>query len=72
MDINWVFHATQYSSMMGISTTKVGPRSNMLQIEAVAAAHTGNYTCTARNAAGVRNYTTSLVVYGMAWAFFLY
>lgn len=64
MDINWVFHGQPYSSMMGITTTKVGPRSNMLQIESVAAAHSGNYTCTARNGAGTRNYTAVLVVFG--------
>lgn len=64
MEINWVFHGQSHSSMMGISTTKVGPRSNMLQIESVAAAHSGNYTCTARNGAGTRNYTATLVVFG--------
>lgn len=64
MDINWVFHGQKYSSMMGITTTKVGARSNMLQIESVAAAHSGNYTCTARNNAGTRNYTAVLVVFG--------
>lgn len=64
MDINWAFHGQQYSSMMGITTTKVGARSNMLQIESVAAAHSGSYTCTARNSAGTRNYTAVLVVFG--------
>ncbi len=64
MEINWVFHGQKHSSMMGISTTKVGPRSNMLQIESVAAAHSGNYTCTARNAAGTRNYSANLIVFG--------
>jgi Immunoglobulin domain len=64
MDINWIFEGQKHSSMMGIATLKVGPRSNMLTIESVAAAHSGQYTCMARNGAGSRNFTTSLIVYG--------
>ena len=66
MEINWAFHGQPHSSMMGISTSKIGARSNVLQIESVAAAHSGNYTCTARNAAGTRNYTATLIVFGSA------
>ena len=64
LDINWAFHSEKHSTMMGITTTKAGPMANMLQIESVAAAHNGNYTCQARNAAGSRNFTASLIVYG--------
>ena len=66
VDISWTFHGVRESpaSMTGITTTKLGPRSSVLQIEAVTAAHSGAYCCTAKNAAGTQNYTAQLRVLG--------
>ena len=64
VDISWTFHGLKETSMMGISTTKLGPRSSILQIEAVAAGHSGDYTCIAKNAAGSQNFTANLRVSG--------
>ena len=53
---------------MGLTTTKIGDSISVLVIASVAAAHSGNYTCTARNPAGVANHTATLQVNGMATA----
>ena len=64
LKITWVFHGRELSSQEGIETTRLGKRANILSIESVSAAHTGNYTCVATNAAGASNYTAELVVQG--------
>ncbi|KAG8244654.1 hypothetical protein J6590_017599 [Homalodisca vitripennis] len=60
--ISWNFHGEVLSSHMGISTTKLGDRSSVLTISSAMAAHSGNYTCTASNAAGVTTYTATVHV----------
>lgn len=49
---------------MGMSTSRVGERTSLLSINSVMAAHSGNYTCTAENAAGTSDYTSTLFVSG--------
>lgn len=51
---------------MGLTTTKIGDSISVLVIASVTAGHSGNYTCTARNPAGVANHTATLQVNGMA------
>jgi hypothetical protein len=64
LKITWNFHGEELSSHMGIATTKIGDRTSLLTISSVMAGHSGNYTCTARNAAGSISYTTSVHVNG--------
>ena len=68
LDITWTFHGSdgQFldAAMAGLSTVRLGPRSSVLQIDALSAAHSGEYTCTARNAAGSHNFTTHIKVLG--------
>lgn len=65
VDISWTFHGSRrMDASSGIETTKIGSRSSVLNIDSVSADHSGNYTCIARNAAAVRNYTATLSVYG--------
>ena len=69
VDISWTFHGRSRrpddaASSSGIETTKIGSRSSVLNIDSVNADHSGNFTCIARNAAAVRNYTATLNVYG--------
>ena len=68
LDITWTFHGPsgQFldAAMAGLSTVRLGPRSSVLQIDALSAANTGEYTCTAKNAAGSHNFTTILKVLG--------
>ncbi|KAK4008603.1 hypothetical protein OUZ56_013738 [Daphnia magna] len=62
MTLRWIFHGRELSSQMGISTFRLNPRVSLLSIDAVAAGHAGDYTCTAQNAAGQSNHTASLFV----------
>lgn len=68
LDINWTFHGPGGkfldAVMAGVSIGRFGPRSSVLQIDSLSAAHTGEYTCMARNAAGSHNFTTHLKVLG--------
>lgn len=48
----------------GISTYRMSKRISNLGIDSVQNYHTGNYTCSASNAAGATNYTTFLAVNG--------
>ncbi|RZF38602.1 hypothetical protein LSTR_LSTR010935 [Laodelphax striatellus] len=71
IDIAWNFHGSSSSSSsdipdLGIQTMKVGAKSNMLIIEAASSRHYGNYTCIAKNRAGVDKYTTTLKVHDAA------
>ena len=66
--ISWVFHGPDSSTanQNGVSVVKMGPRSSSLIIESLTAEHSGNYTCTARNPAGVANYTAEIEVDGIS------
>lgn len=66
LQITWAFHGEDMTSraQTGVSTMKLGQRGNLLMIDSVTPEHMGNYTCTARNNAGVANYTAELVVNG--------
>ena len=68
LQITWAFHGADTSpkSQSGVSTMKLGQKSSVLIIDAVTSEHSGNYTCTARNHAGVANYTTEVVVNGVS------
>jgi hypothetical protein len=64
LKITWNFHGEELSSHRGITTTKIGDRSSILTIVSAMAAHSGNYTCTAQNAAGTVSYTAMVHVNG--------
>jgi hypothetical protein len=66
LQLSWSFHGRELSSHMGITTTKIGDSISVLVIASVGAGHSGNYTCTAHNSAGMANYTATLQVNGMA------
>lgn len=65
LSIMWSFHGEELSSHLGISTSRVGGRTSLLIIPSVMAAHSGNYTCSASNAAGSANFSTSVHVNGI-------
>ncbi|XP_029665487.1 Down syndrome cell adhesion molecule-like protein Dscam2 isoform X1 [Formica exsecta] len=63
MDIAWAFNGEPISaeSTDQFSITK-GKRLSVLSIDAVAARHAGEYTCTASNKAGASSHTAALAV----------
>ncbi|KPI92825.1 Hemicentin-1 [Papilio xuthus] len=63
VDIKWHFHGYENeSSHLGIMTTKMTSRTSFLSIAAAGAGHSGRYTCTAANSAGIANYSTVINV----------
>ena len=72
IQISWVFHGQDSSktSQNGITVVKNGPRSSSLIIESLTSEHTGNYTCSAKNAAGSANQTAEIIVTGISNTFF--
>lgn len=62
--IRWSFHGEELSSHMGMSTSRIGEKTSLLTIDSLMAAHSGNYTCSAENGAGVSTYTATLFVSG--------
>ena len=69
IDISWSFHGMGISSNIGITTTKIGTRGNVLMIPSVGHVHTGTYECKADNAAGSASQSVSLQVNGKGFSF---
>jgi hypothetical protein len=65
LTIAWSFHGKNIDAAhMGINTFKVGARTSILSIETVTAAHSGLYSCVARNSAGEDKFSAPLEVFG--------
>ena len=65
VELGWTLQPSVASlASAGLSTTRLGPRSSVLQIESASAGHAGDYTCIAHNAAGSHNFTARLKVSG--------
>ena len=65
MDVQWHFKGSNMSSLrLGMSTTRVGSRTNLLVIDAVSPENGGLYTCRASNMAGFTDYSAELLVQG--------
>ena len=62
--VAWAFPGADAPSARGVSTMALSERISLLMIGAVDTRHIGNYTCTARNAAGAVSYTAPLTVKG--------
>lgn len=66
LDVLWLMEGQQVRVYREeITVTAVGQRSSILSVDTLNAAHTGNYTCLARNSAGADNFTAELVVHGI-------
>ena len=64
LQVSWSFHGSSLTSNLGIITTPIGSRGSMLLISSVQHSHRGNYTCIAKNNAGVVTNTVELKVNG--------
>lgn len=62
--IDWSSNGKILKDSPEVSTGKLGKRSSFLTIESVSYANAGNYSCNARNAAGISVYTAELQVNG--------
>ena len=66
VDIRWITSGQTHSTLEGITFTKIGSKSSIMQIDSVDASHSGNYTCLAKNSAGQTSYTAQLTVVGIS------
>ena len=66
MEIYWKFNGKRMLNVDGVSITRTNRRISVLSIESVHDYHSGNYTCTAENLAGIYHHTASLFVNGLA------
>ena len=64
IDISWSLYGIDISSSIGITTTKIGTRGNVLMIPSVCHVHSGMYECKADNAAGSASQSVNLQVNG--------
>lgn len=66
ISITWTFEGNELSNHnMKIKTMKMADQTSFLSIPSVTGAHSGNYTCIARNRAGEDRYSTTLHVKGI-------
>lgn len=64
MTVQWYLSDQPAESLQGVSLSKLGKRINVLSIESVSGQHAGNYTCLAKNTAGMASHSATLVVNG--------
>ena len=68
--ITWSLKGDDISSDPLLTTTAIGQKTSLLIISTVAYRHSGQYTCTARNAAGYATHSADLKVNGMKFYIF--
>ena len=64
LSLTWALKGEDISSEPGLTTTQIGARTSMLTITSIGYRHSGLYTCTAKNRAGVVSETAELKVNG--------
>lgn len=64
LDISWIFNGHTDLFKYGINTLKAGTKTSFITIDSTSAKHSGQYTCTVKNPAGVVSYMADLEVRG--------
>ena len=64
LTLSWALKGAKISSEPGLTTASLGTRTSMLTISSVGYRHSGTYTCTAKNHAGISSESTELKVNG--------
>ena len=64
LSLSWALKGDVISSEPTLTTASLGTRTSMLTISSVGYRHSGTYTCTAKNKAGITSETAELKVNG--------
>lgn len=64
VEFNWDLDGRKLQEFPEITTSNMGRRSSILSIDSVTYSYTGNYTCTAKNKAGIASHTVQLLING--------
>lgn len=64
MTVTWLLNNQSVEQIHDISLSKIGKRINVLTIESVASHHAGQYSCRAKNTAGLSEHAAILSVNG--------
>lgn len=70
LELLWTFGSMDVSRIAGVTTQNIGRKGSILLIDPVSENHRGNYTCTARNKAGVANFSANLRINGISYFLF--
>ncbi|XP_035731523.1 Down syndrome cell adhesion molecule-like protein Dscam2 isoform X50 [Vespa mandarinia] len=62
LNIRWSYPGEEMGGSSGVLAKKVADRVSMLMISVITAKHSGEYVCTAENAAGTASHSTTLTV----------
>lgn len=71
IEISWFLNNVSTSTIQGITTLRTNKRISQLSIDSVQAEHAGEFTCVAKNRAGMATYSTILHVNGTKFSFFV-
>lgn len=72
IDIVWKLNNNRISTNDGILIMRGGQRNSLLSIDLVNSRHAGNYTCIAKNTAGIVQHSTELFVNGSIIFLYIY
>lgn len=65
MTLTWFFNGRKIENQPNFTINKMSKRTTVLMIESVSINSIGNYTCVAKNAAGISEHTATLNVIGI-------
>lgn len=68
IEFSWFLNDRLVDKSDGVSIGKFGKKTSFLSIDSLAENHAGNYSCSARNKAGIGSYASELVVIGSSLA----
>lgn len=61
---SWLLNGRSLEGVNGINVVALGKKTSVLSIDYLEENHAGNYTCLAKNKAGVSSYSSELIVKG--------
>lgn len=64
VNVMWILNGNPIDPFLKILTEKHGKRIHNLMIDSVSHRHAGNYTCIAKNSAGIAQHSSELIVNG--------